>query len=650
MTRVGEEKHPHHHQSDKTLGELTALIDELSALREDMVRLELAFFSEPRDIHRDRIASARNLVHYLALRRHDIRDLQKKLARFGLSSLGRAESHALSAIDTLLTVLHRLVDPTSPLDFDEHQPGGGPVAGDIFLAAHTDTLLGASPQDRKVRIMVTLPSDAADDYAMVLAWLKSGMDCARINCAHDDALIWKRMISKIRKAERESGKKCRILMDLAGPKLRTGAIEGGTQIVKWHPTRDRLGRVTMPACIGLIPLPLDLAHNQFSWTDATLPVPRDWLKHLQKGDVIEFSDARDKKRQLKIVKSGPDACYAECEKTAYLLAGTLLTLRRLAEKGHKSRLSARCAVGELPRTSAFITLKKDDPLILTRATVPGSAAEHDDQGRMIRPATIPCALPEVFRDVRQGERIWFDDGKIGGVIKAVSEDQIEVTITYASEDGDKLRAEKGINFPDSKLKLPALSPADVEDLQFVVKHADLVGLSFTQHAPDVIDLQEWLCKLDAPQIGIVLKIETSRAFQQLPEILLAAMRGNSAGIMIARGDLAVEYGYERLAEVQEEMLWLCEAAHIPVIWATQVLENMAKTGLPSRAEITDAAQGVRAECVMLNKGPHILEAIRALDDILRRMQGHQDKKITLLRKLHWWSQIGKETAQKKGPK
>lgn len=644
MTRAGKAKHPHHNRPDKKHGELKALIDELSTLREDMARLESAFFTEPRDIHHDHIASARNLVHYLALRRHDIRDLQKKLARFGLSSLGRAESHALAAIDTLLTVLRRLLDPTSPLDFDDHQPGG-PAIGELLLHIHTDTLLGTPPKSRKVRIMVTLPSDAADDYSMVLEWLKNGMDCARINCAHDDAITWKRMISKIRKAERESGKQCHIFMDLAGPKLRTGAIEAGPQFVKWHPPRDSLGRVTSPARIGLIPSYPEAAHSQFTWADAMLPVPRDWLKHLQEGDTVEFTDTRGKKRRLNIIRNGADSCCAECEKTAYVLAGTILTLRRLAEKGHKSRLSAKCTVGELPYTDSCITLKKDDQLILTKSATPGRPAQHDDKDRLIKQATIPCTLPEIFSDVRPGERIWFDDGKIGGVIKSVTAEQIEVTITHARENGDKLRAGKGINLPDSKLKLPALSAADIEDLRFVAKHADLVGLSFTQQASDVVDLQEWLHKLDAPHMGIILKIETSRGFQQLPEILLAAMRKNSAGIMIARGDLAVEYGYERLAEVQEEMLWLCEAAHTPVIWATQVLENLAKTGLPSRAEITDAAQGVRAECVMLNKGSHILEAIRALDDILTRMQAHQDKKTTLLRKLHWWSQIEREQGQ-----
>jgi pyruvate kinase len=97
--------------------------------------------------------------------------------------------------------------------------------------------------------------------------------------------------------------------------------------------------------------------------------------------------------------------------------------------------------------------------------------------------------------------------------------------------------------------------------------------------------------------------------------------------------LAIECGWEKLAEIQEEILWLCEAAHIPVVWATQVLEGMAKKGSPSRAEITDAAMSQRADCVMLNKGPHILKAIETLRNILQRMEKHQRKKTSILRNL-----------------
>jgi pyruvate kinase len=132
---------------------------------------------------------------------------------------------------------------------------------------------------------------------------------------------------------------------------------------------------------------------------------------------------------------------------------------------------------------------------------------------------------------------------------------------------------------------------------------------------------------------VILKIETRAGFERLPELLLAAMRNARFGVMIARGDLAVECGFQRLAEVQEEILWLCEAAHVPVVWATQVLETLARTGRPTRAEVTDAAMSERAECVMLNKGPFIAEAVTLLDDILRRMSAHQDKKSAMLRPL-----------------
>jgi pyruvate kinase len=103
--------------------------------------------------------------------------------------------------------------------------------------------------------------------------------------------------------------------------------------------------------------------------------------------------------------------------------------------------------------------------------------------------------------------------------------------------------------------------------------------------------------------------------------------------MIARGDLAIETGWKNFASIQEEILRICEAAHVPDVWATQVLENLAKKGVPSRAEITDAAVANRAECVMLNKGYYITKAVKMLDKILCRMQRFQKKKDTLLPRL-----------------
>jgi pyruvate kinase len=249
------------------------------------------------------------------------------------------------------------------------------------------------------------------------------------------------------------------------------------------------------------------------------------------------------------------------------------------------------------------------------------------------PATIGCTSSQVFEDARAGERVWIDDGRIGGVIERKEPDRLHIRITNTRVRGAKLGADKGINLPDSALRLAAMTEKDRADLGFVAGHTDMVALSFANMVDDVRALRMQLASFGDRQPAVVLKIETKRGFENLPAMLLEAMKAPRCGVMIARGDLAVECGFEGLAEVQEEILWICEAAHVPVIWATQVLESLAKDGQPSRAEITDAAMSHRAECVMLNKGPYVTQAVHVLDDILRRMHGHQTKKRAMLREL-----------------
>jgi pyruvate kinase len=319
----------------------------------------------------------------------------------------------------------------------------------------------------------------------------------------------------------------------------------------------------------------------------------------------------------------------ECERTVYLTDASTLQLQRPYCAVRATRVS------DLPPRAGRLHLRRGDLLRLLPQGI-GDNAVAAAPGRRARPASIACTLPEALSQVRRGDRIWFDDGRIGGVVRRGGAKRVEVEITEARDGGERLAADKGINLPDTGLDLPALTDKDLQDLGIVARHADIVGLSFAQSAADVRQLRQRLLELGAAQMGVMLKIETRRGFEHLPEMLLAAMAESAAGVMIARGDLAVECGYERMAEVQEEILWACEAAHMPVVWATQVLESLARTGLPSRAEITDAAMGGRAECVMLNKGPHILDAMRTLDDILRRMQAHQAKKRPLMRALKAW--------------
>jgi pyruvate kinase len=601
------------------------ILRELTAIHDGMLQASAGCSIQLADIHANYRDSARNLLHYLELRRHDLRPLQVRLAALGLSSLGRAESHVLATVDSVVKMIHQLLHRPGPpgeadaVDFEQ---------GQRLLVEHTEALLGKAVAGHDVRIMVTMPSEAAHDYALVHNLLQQGMDCMRINCAHDDADAWFQMIEHLRRAEQALGRSCRIAMDLAGPKLRTGPLQPGPAVVKVRPQRDAFGRVTAPARVWLTAQ--ECPSPPPAPADACLPVPSDWLARLRREEQIQFRDARDSKRTLTVVDATGRGCWAELAQTAYFVPGTTLHRRR----GRKNDDSREAQVGALPHGQNAIALHVGDTLIVTRDGEPGRPATRDSAGHVLTPAKIGCTIPEVFHDVRAGEPICFDDGKIGGVIEKVEESQVIVRITQARLSGAKLQADKGINLPESKLQLAALTDKDLQDLAFVVQHADVVELSFANRAEDVQSLLRHIERLGGKRPAIVLKIETRRGFENLPAMLLTAMRSPCCGVMIARGDLAVECGFERLAEVQEEILWICEAAHVPVIWATQVLETLAKEGMPSRAEITDAAMGHRAECVMLNKGPHMLNAVRALDDILRRMQAHQSKKRAMLRELH----------------
>ena len=480
--------------------ELKALASELQALRGDLIAREADVAPLLEAVHADNLASARNLVHYVALRRNDIRDLQQRLSSVGLSSLSGCEPHVLSTIDSIIALLN---SASGRRAFDTKPEPVGFGEGEEILADNAERLLGPLPSRRAVRIVVTLPKEAAKDPELARELLAAGMDCARINCARGKPKQWAAMAKNVREAEREFNRECRILVDLAGPKLRTHRIPGG-------------------------------------------------------------------------------------KKSLRLFAGKRLELVR-------DGIAARKDKSALPR--------------------------------------IGCTAPEIFDDASPGQPIWFDDGKIGGVIEKKIPEGFLITVTHARPKGEKLREDRSINLPETTLSLPALDEKDLADLKSIAPWADAVEMSFVQREEDILNLHKALHDLGKENLGVVLKIEKERAFDALPRLILTAMRKRNCGVMMARGDLALEAGFERMTEIQEEILSIAEAAHVPTIWATQVLENLAKEGMLSRPEVTDAAMSARAEGVMLNKGRFIVEAIQTLDDILGRMQEHQSKKRSLYRAL-----------------
>jgi pyruvate kinase len=594
------------------------LAREVEQLRDEMRQRHVESGAAFKRVHPSHRQSAANLVDYLTLRSYDLRVLQRSLAELGLSSLGRSEEHVVTTLERVLDTLHLLAGEAKGRR-TEAAVGFG--QGRTSLDANAEALIGPSPVSRPTRIMVTMPSEASEDYELVRQLMRSGMDCARINCAHDDPGRWGRMVENLRRSSAETRRPCSILMDLPGPKLRTGALEPGPRVLRLRPRRDALGRSIVPARAMLVSEGEGSVSSPAPTTDVVteprVPVPHNWLAELRTGDALCLTDTRGSRRTLNVTDVEERCASVVSWDTTYLATGT-----RIEAPGRRSS-----RVGLLPVSEQAILLHVGDILVLTASSSPASADG----------LKIACRPPEVLDALGAGERVFFDDGTIAGEVVRLRPGEADVRITRARPTGSKLRAEKGINFPDTHLRLPALVPEDDEMLRFVASHADIVGLSFVQSSEDVAALQQRLDDLKGEHLGIVLKVETTNGFAHLPDILLTAMASERIGVMVARGDLAVECGFERLAEVQEEILCLCDAAHVPVIWATQVLDQMARTGQPSRAEISDAAMASRAECVMLNKGPHIVQALAALDDILRRMSSHQRKKVALLRRLRSWS-------------
>lgn len=540
------------------------------------------------------------MIHYLALKCLDMKQLKEDLSSIGLMNLETMNPYILSGLSSGIQLLENqkstsMVDIASSEIFSQrrlYQEKFGKLTIPAMRKkqySNKELLLGPLRDNKTTQIMVTIDQEATKSETFVSDLLKAGASIVRINCAHGNPTIWTDIIRRVKRSSQMLEKPCRILMDLAGPKLRTGKLKPGPCVVKISPKKDAVGNIVLPAQVWLSnkeagPPPAHLSPDAILSVDS-----QDFLNEIKVGDCLRFCDARGKKRVLKIsrqfhVFSGT-GFVAECSMNSYIQSGTELFI-----KGKKRMFSVGRVV-DVPAAESFIRLRVGDLLSIKR----GTSCEDDGSYETASGAhRISCSSGYLFDSVKPGDPIAFDDGKIWGVIQGASTSEIVVSITHASPKGTKLGSEKSINIPESNIWFEGLTSKDLMDLDFVASHADMVGISFVRDVCDIVVLHKELQKRKLHNLGVILKIETRSGFEKLPLMLLEAMKcSNPLGVMIARGDLAVECGWEKLADIQEEILSVCSATHVPVIWATQVLESLVKSGVPTRAEITDAANARR---------------------------------------------------------
>ena len=310
--------------------------DLLQAIHDGAIALEADYAEDLARVRPEFREGARNLVHYLEMSKSNTQPLRTALRRLGLYSLAHAERNVLGSIEAVLRAIDALTGTGSPDPdaLDHAMKAENPTA-----VVHRRAILGPSPEGRDVSIMVTLPSEAADNPALVEEMLAAGMNVARINCAHDDAEAWERMIANVRAAAAGADTECRVMMDLAGPKLRTGELKPGPGVIHIRPKRDPMGRVIAARRIRLIP---DDA-IQRGTKSAVIPVPQDCIDLARPGDEVRLRDTRGKKRRFAVVERDEKGVILESFQGAYIESGTKFSLVR-AGLGEKLKFR----IGELP--------------------------------------------------------------------------------------------------------------------------------------------------------------------------------------------------------------------------------------------------------------------------------------------------------------
>ena len=545
---------------------------------------------EVRPLH---LRSAQNLLRYLAFRKTDTHSLQKVLNSLGISRLSSAEGHVMASLKSIDNILSHFY---SELHTEIPENVVGIRESLDLLHRNTRNLFGKARGRSNKHIMVTLSDNIIQDSEAFNDLIRQGMSTVRLNCSTGRINEWKKISDRIRISEQLTKSSCHICMDLEGPKIRIGKIKETPTKLKINKKKSLDGSIRKP---GTLILSDHL--GEFSNKGNFIQVSVKLLSMIKMNQKLFVTDHRGKVHNLNIIKlKGRIISLNTCDKL------TLSNSSKFLIKNNSESTNVYEEVVSLKKNKApKLTLSVGDHLIIEKKNRRGENAVYTSQGQLISKAHVHCPEKRFFENVKTNDKLIFDDGNFEGKITSCNGDEIDCLITFSKKKNVKIKSYCGVSIPGKTIFRKALSSRDYHHLEHISSYADIISLSFVRNKNDVLELIDYLNKHKMSLKGIILKIENLQGFKNLPNIILTAMQHDRIGIMIARGDLAIECGWEKLAKIQEEILRLCEAAHIPVIWATQVMESAAKMGRPSRAEITDATVAQRADCNHVKqRAPH----------------------------------------------
>ncbi|WP_018921461.1 pyruvate kinase [Salsuginibacillus kocurii] len=547
--------------------------------------------SRPTFKDQGRQMSADNLAVYEQIKSIPFQKINEELEERGLTPFINKESHLLSAFERLLQHFGEVKDEGDSLKRPTKRNS------QALLDWRSKLLLGGPRQG--ANIMVTLDSSRHRSIDELENLCQQGMTLARINGGRDEENIladWFSWGSQL-----SDSYSLRIGLDLPGDTLRIPSLQKKKGILK---VPVRYNEYFIDGTLTPVTTQSIVEKQTVDQSTFTLYVKDISLSSFKKGDKLKFHDYRGRKRKLHVLTDPVgDNLQVRLYRNAYIENQTTLY--------YKKKMIG--TISGIPSSPVTLSVTDGDKLrIRFDSSAPEDHMEEDGAFVINSPAA------KFFENLQAEEPFLIDDGKISGVVQISTPEYVELLVQHPKDQRSPIEEQRSIVFPEQKNLSPSLSNPDRELLEKWGKQSDFILLSFVENAEQLQELKKELERLNLTHLGVMAKIESERAVENIDTILKEGLSFQKFGVMLGRGDLLAMVASDELPHMQRTVLKSAKAAHLPVIIATGLLQRTAKTGQAHQAELIDVEAAKEAEGVMLNKGNYTSKAVSLAKAILEK--------------------------------